>query len=170
MTRQDCRPFESLLVRAADGGLNDADRTRLEAHVAGCDACRESLADQIAVRQALQARPALGAGPDFSVRVMTAIEAQDSRFGWLDWLDFRQWTWRLAPVAGALLVAAAAVTQLAPAPSDATSTAAATDAPFDASLPVSAALWQDSLTDTSVLSLMLSASADDRLTDAYKER
>jgi anti-sigma factor RsiW len=170
MTREDCRPFESLLVRAADGVLNDADRTRLESHVAGCEACRESLAVQIAVRQTLQARPAFAARPDFSARVMIAIEAQDPQVGWLDWLDFRRWTWRLAPVAGALLVAAAAAINLAPASSGATSSPAATDAAFDASLPVSAALWQDSLTDTTVLSLMLSASADDRLTDAYKER
>lgn len=167
MTRTDCGQFESLLARAADEALDEADRARLDAHLSGCAECRGALADQLAVRQALQSRPALRAQPDFAVRVMQVIDAEQRP--WLGWLDFRQWTWRLAPVAAALLVAALAVVQLAPASSE-TASGVTADAAFDSTLPVSAALWQESMTDTSVLSLMLRASADDRLADAYKER
>ncbi len=165
MITDACQKFESLLVRAADGPLDTGDQIALDAHLRGCDACRAALADQRAVRDALAARPPLRAQPDFAVRVAAAIEADRS---WLDRLDFRVWTWRLVPVAAALslvtwMVVGTAGTAITPA-------ATATDTAIDADLPVAAALWDASVSDTAVLSLMLRASANDKLADSYKER
>lgn len=157
-SREACQEFESLLARAADGALNEADHGRLDLHLAGCDGCRRALADQRAVRDALQSRPVLRDRPEFAVAVMAAIEAERS---WLERLDFRRWTWRLAPVAAALSLIAWAAVQAG--------SSDAAGAAFDENLPVSAALWQDSVSDVSVLSLMLRAGADDRLADSYKE-
>jgi len=166
MTTDACREFESWLARAADDAIEAGDQAALDAHVRTCAACRTALADQRAVREALAVRPPLRAHPDFANRVAAAIEADRS---WLDRLDFRVWTWRLVPVAAALsLVTWVVVAQNAGTATTAVTTSA--DATVDADLPVSAALWDESVSDTSLLSLMLRASANDKLADSYKER
>lgn len=165
MTTETCREFESLLARAADDALDAGDRTALDAHLRACAACRAALADQRAVREALAARPPLRAQPDFAARVTAAIEADRS---WLDRLDFRVWTWRLVPVAAALsLVTWMVIHGAGATPAQ---VATATDATIGGDLPVAAALWDSSISDTDVLSLMLRASATDKLADTYKER
>ncbi len=171
MTTNACREFESRLTRAADDAtIEAADRASLDAHLRTCAACRAALADQRAVRDALAARPPLRAQPDFAFRVVAAIEADRS---WLDRLDFRVWTWRLVPVAAALSLAAWMTVHDARTAAPSASTPGATasaDATFDGDLPVSAALWDTSVSDTTLLSLMLRASANDKLADSYKER
>src|SRR3990172_4497440 len=108
-------------------------------------------------------RPAFKEDRHDDRRVTALIEADRS---WLDWLDFRRWTWRLVPVAAALSLAAWVVVHNADTSQATPSSAAA----FDEDLPVAAALWDESVSDTSLLSLMLRASANDRLADSYKER
>jgi predicted anti-sigma-YlaC factor YlaD len=160
-TPETCRDYEPLLVRAADAAVEpgSADQARLDAHLEACANCRTALADQRAVREAFAARPVQYATPGFPAAVMRAIEADRS---WLRWVDFRQWTWRLAPVAAALLVATWVVLQ-----QGVTDTSTV---PVEDDLPVSAALWQDSVSDVSVLALMVLAGPDDRLSDSIKER
>ena len=165
MTREDCSRFESLLVRAADLSLDAPGRAELDRHLSDCPVCRMALDDQRAAIAMLRARPPLQAHPSFSAAVMARLESEAS---WLDILDFRRWTWRLAPAAGALLAATWLLLAGTSAGPQTAQTAAET--PFAPELPVSAALWQDSVSDTSVLSLMLRASADDPLAEAYKER
>jgi anti-sigma factor RsiW len=165
MTREDCSRFESLLARAADHTLDASGRAELERHLSNCPSCRMALDDQRAAIAVLRARPPLQAHPSFSAAVMARIESESS---WLDALDFRRWTWRLAPAAGALLAATWMFVAQTPSGSETADRATATA--FAPDLPVSAALWQDSVSDTSVLSLMLRASADDPLAEAYKER
>jgi anti-sigma factor RsiW len=63
MNRTPCPDFELLLARAADESLADPDRARLEAHLVTCQNCRDALADQKAIREALLDRPALRAQP-----------------------------------------------------------------------------------------------------------
>jgi predicted anti-sigma-YlaC factor YlaD len=165
MTTDACRAFESLLVRAADAGLDASQQTVLDAHLVTCAACRAALADQRLAREALAARPPLRAQPDFAARVAAAIDADRS---WLDRLDFRAWTWRLAPVAAALSLVTWVVLQSAGAATDTPASSSATT--FDGDLPVAAALWDESVSDSSLLSLMFRASANDRLADSLKER
>jgi anti-sigma factor RsiW len=158
MTHEDCRIWEPLLARAADGVLQPDEQADLDRHLSGCASCRGAVADQRAVRQVLQARPAATASAAFAATVMSAVAREGL---WLRRLDFRRWTWRLVPATAALLLAAWTVL---PEP-------AGTSPPLiSEDLPVSAALWQESLNDTAVLSLMVWAGPDDPLAEAYREQ
>lgn len=90
----DCAEMEALLVRAADDTLDAAGRDLVSAHVAGCDACRRTLAAQRAVRQALADLPLAVISADFAARVRERVSAR-----WVDAFDWRTWTLRLAPAA-----------------------------------------------------------------------
>ena len=177
----DCAAVEALLVRAAEGnsafdpqGPQDprGDAARLTAHLSECASCRATLADQRAMRERLQGYPVEGARWGFDTRVMAAIraEAEGRAASWLDNLDFRRWTWRLVPIAAALAVASAVITQTdttaGQVDGDTTLTAnVSTDA-----LPVSSALWSESVSESSLLSLMLTANADDTLSKHRKDQ
>lgn len=170
----ECAVVEDLLVRAAEGTLAPADDARLNAHLETCASCRAALADQRAMRALLQAHPVEGARLGFDTRVMAAIRAEAEAEGrsanWLDSLDFRRWTWRLVPVAAALALALPMVSQTdtttAPTGDDTTVTAStSTD-----DLPVSSALWSESVSGSSLLSLMLTANADDALSTHRKDQ
>ena len=105
----------------------------------------------------LASRPPLEASPAFRVRVRELIEEEQAR-SLVTLLDFRRWTWRLAPVAAALAIAATVgVTRTAVTEDPALMTETA------AELPVSAAWYSTNVSDSSLLSLMLQANADDRL-------
>lgn len=110
-----CELAEPLLARAADGTLDAEGSRRLARHLEGCADCREALAAQRAVRSVLAGRPAADVRPGFAARVMAHLPDPErgAAAGWLDALNWRAWTLRLAPVAGALFVAAA----LGPGPS-----------------------------------------------------
>lgn len=165
MTPEPCPDFEPLLARAADDTIAPADRLRLDAHLGTCERCRAALADQQLMRAELTSRPPLRARPDFVARVTGAIEADRS---WMDRLDFRTWTWRLLPIAAGLslvtwIVARQPVAlpnQYAPAGDRGTTTVGNAST---SGLPVATALWDESISDASLLSLMLRANADDTL-------
>jgi len=161
----NCETLEPLLARAAEAPdawpLDDGERARLSAHLTSCESCRDALAAQTEVRALLAARPALDASSAFRVRVRQALEPEAGRAPSLaELLDFRRWTWRLVPVAAAMVVATAIglATPLAETDAD---VVAMTEAA--AELPVAAALYSTNVTDESLLALMLTASADDRL-------
>ena len=104
-----CRQAEPLLARAADGTLDSERRAALAGHLQGCAVCRDALDAQRAMRALVAARPVAPVPPGFAARVMAALpEPGPSAAGtrWLDALDWRAWTLRLAPVAGALFVGA----------------------------------------------------------------
>ena len=169
MNRPPCPDYEPLLARAADDALSPAELARLDAHLATCEHCRAALADQKMIRAVLLDRPTLSARPDFAARVGRAIEADRS---WLDRLDFRIWTWRLVPVAAALSLVAFLVLRqpmTSTASTTTTGTGATSGDTSGSGLPVATALWDESVSDTSLLSLMLQASANDTL-PASKER
>lgn len=173
----DCATITPLLVRAADGvsspgprGPRDDD-ARLNAHLAGCPSCRAALADQRAMRELLQAYPEHGASLGFDGRVMAAIraEAEGRARTWLNSLDFRRWTWRLVPVAAALALASVMVSERDTTGATVDEANATTTASADA-LPVSSALWSESVNESSLLSLMLTANADDTLSKYRKDQ
>jgi anti-sigma factor RsiW len=152
-----CDDRVGLIVRAADGALDSAEQARLEAHLATCERCRSALDAQRLAHDLLANWPETTAGPDFSARVLARID-RDRR--WLDSWDFRRWTWRLSPLVAALALAAyMTVVQ----------TAAAVGEPvaaIDADVPVSAALWSEAVSESDLVSLMLTASPDDPLAAA----
>lgn len=175
MNGMACAGFEALIARAADGSLEGAEAGRLETHMASCASCREALAWQVEARALLVARPPLRASASFRARVQQAVRAEADRPQPLaDLLDFRRWTWRLAPVAAALGLAAALGVGL-PIAGDLTGsvTAGAEDELMSdsaAALPVSAALYSTNVTGSSLLSMMLVASVDDTLGTFGRER
>ena len=99
------------------------------------------------------ARPAVPASPAFRVRVREAVERERT---WTGLIDFRRWTWRLVPVAAAIVLITIFGIQSSTGGTS-TETAELSD------LPVSAVLYASDVSDASALTLMLRAHADDRL-------
>lgn len=164
----DCARVESLLVRAAEGALTSADEARLRAHLEQCASCRAELDDQRAMREMLQGYPVEGAGLGFDTRVMAAVRAESEarESSWLNALDFRRWTWRLVPVAAVLALLSVTIARTDTATEE-TTVAAGTNTD---SLPVSSALWSESVSESSLLSLMLTANVDDALSNHRKDQ
>ena len=121
------------------------------------------------MRELLQSYPVEGARLGFERRVMAAIraEAEGRARNWIDNLDFRRWTWRLVPIAAALALASFVVSGNDQA--DDVTDAASVNTSVDA-LPVSSALWSESVSESSLLSLMLTANADDTLSKYRKDQ
>ncbi|MEZ5319052.1 MAG: hypothetical protein R2752_16745 [Vicinamibacterales bacterium] len=156
MKPQACPELTSMLLRAADGLLDEEETADLEVHLRDCRGCRSALAEQKAARRDLQARPVIAASPAFRVRVADAIAAEERSLA--NVLDFRRWTWRLAPVAAVLLTAIALGV---PTASDtASADASDVDPTLNADLPVSSALYTGDLPSTSLESLLLVGNPD----------
>jgi hypothetical protein len=101
-----CEDRQRLIVRLADGSPDAATPEELaafEAHLTVCEACRTALADQRLVAGLLRTRPPLQPSPAFAARLSSRL---DQVSGWLGLLDWQVWTFRLAPVALALFLAA----------------------------------------------------------------
>ncbi|MCY4074608.1 MAG: zf-HC2 domain-containing protein [Acidobacteria bacterium] len=105
-----CDQTAPLLARAADGTLDAQRLALLAGHLEACPDCRAALETQRAARAAVAARPDRPVSHGFTARVMAALPEREpaaAALGWLDALNWRAWTLRLAPVAAALFVAAA---------------------------------------------------------------
>ncbi len=155
-----CDDVGPLLLRRLEGRLEAEDRHRLESHLEQCGACRAELEAQRAVATTLASRPASGASTAFVGRVMAAVE-QDRH--WLDVLNWRAWTFRLVPVAAALVV----VASLGFGPTEAAEPLEFADlvagwvVEDDAeTLPPFALFWGDSVADETLLEAMLTVSRD----------
>ena len=106
----NCQQAEPLLARAADGTLDAQRLAALTGHLEACPDCRAALETQRAARTTVAARPDRSVSPGFTARVMASLPEREpaaAALGWLDALNWRAWTLRLAPVAAALFVAAA---------------------------------------------------------------
>lgn len=106
--RMTCQEAEPLLARAADGMLDPDRAAALAPHLHACSDCREALDAQRAVRTLLVARPAAPVPADLRARILAGLPERraGSVAGWIDVLNWRAWTLRLAPVAAALFVGA----------------------------------------------------------------
>jgi anti-sigma factor RsiW len=116
-----CETTEALVVREADGLLESAERARLEAHVAACEACRTLREANLAVKGAVAARSDAPVPAGFVPRVLARLGTGRAA-PWLDEVDWRRWTGWALPMAAALLLVAAAAgrihsTSVSPAPS-----------------------------------------------------
>ena len=176
---------ESELLRAADGDPS----APASAHLTTCDECRMLVEDQRAAHAMLAARPILPAR-DLSAAIRATLDAE-APSGWLGLVDrlninWRLWSFRVAPIAAVLAVVAtlavfaafdvstvrtASVATLAVRTVD-TSNAAntatvATDtttaSASDASSTVVSALWSDDVSDDTLFNLFLTARPDDAL-------
>lgn len=156
--------YVPLIVRAADGALEPRDRAQLDEHLSACADCRDALAAQLEMRALLEQRPVQRASPDFVRRVRASLPTE--RTAWVERWDFRGWTWRLAPVAALLLVVTVSIVRH----TAVTTTNSGTIAGSAVDASVSSALWSSSVSDTSMLSLMIYAQADDTLASHLKDQ
>ena len=156
-----CDEAGPLLLRRLDGRLEADEGRRLERHLAGCEACRDTLDSQRRVAQILSARPVAETPLGFAGRVMANLDPSP---GWLDALNWRVWTFRLAPVAAALMVVAA----LGFGPTEAAEPLEFSDLVADwvgdedgGTLPAFSVFWQDGVADETLLEALLTASTDE---------
>ncbi len=74
----DCEAIEPLLSLYGDGMASPAEVRLVEAHLPGCESCRESLAWMQATRRALSGRPVLSPPVDLHARIAEAIAASEA--------------------------------------------------------------------------------------------
>ena len=74
----DCEAIEPLLSLYGDGMASPAEVRFVEAHLPGCESCRESLAWMQATRRALSGRPVLSPPVDLHARIAEAIAASEA--------------------------------------------------------------------------------------------
>ena len=102
-----CGDKHRMLARLAGASEADAptveEQAELDAHLAECAACRAALDEQRLVAGMLRSRPVLVPSAAFSRALASRL---DEASGWLGILDWRTWTFRLAPVAAVLAIAA----------------------------------------------------------------
>ena len=157
-----CDDVEHAVARRASGRLDPAGAQRLQAHLDGCPSCRAAVAGQEAVVAVLSARPAAAAPMGFAARVMARLDRPPT---WLDVIDWRRWTVRLAPVAAAFAVAAA----VGLGPAEAVEPIEFSDLVTDwvgaddaSALPAVSLLWQDEVTDDTLIEAVLTAAPGER--------
>jgi anti-sigma factor RsiW len=150
-----CGDTHRMLARLADGSGADVptvqERAELEAHLAECAECGAALEEQRLVSEILRSRPALAPSAAFARRLASRL---DDASGWLGILDWRTWTFRLAPVAVALAIAALfAGTSSTPEASTATLDAWTRSVAEPSS--VASAVWQEGTSSDALLETML---------------
>ena len=151
--------FEHQIAQAADDSLAPELRRDLDAHLAGCDACRGLFDAQRDARALLMARPIVPVR-DLSAAIRRTLEAERP---WIDRLNinWRMWSLRVAPVAAALVVVAVLAVRTAESGASATDTAVVTSS--DASASVASALWTGDISEDTLLTLFLRANPEDAL-------
>ena len=165
-----CKEWRPALLRAADEGWTTAgasERDPFAEHLGRCAGCRQALAEQRAARLALAARADAPVPAGFAARVLAGVHAAPL---WMDLLRWRTWTYRLAPVAAALLLMAGLALRSAavPAPLEAGGVAQVVDvwtygAPDSRELPAYALLGQDGVSGDLLLDALLSTAPDETL-------
>lgn len=150
---------ESEFVRVADGSLESGDVSALDvaAHVASCESCRAEVEAQLVARRALLARP-IAPVRDLSAAIRATLDAERP---WIERLNWRRLSLRVAPVAAALTIAALLLVRTPD---------AATPAPQTAGHSVASALWSGEVTDDQLLALVLNARPDDALASYVQEK
>lgn len=155
-----CHEIESLLLKRLEGRLAGDEAARLERHLDECAACRETLDAQRAVAELLAARPPADVPLGFTTRVMAGLEVEP---GWLELMNWRVWTFRLAPVAAALVVVAA----LGFGPTEAAEPIEFSELVTEwvadeetGTVPPFSVLWQDEVTDETLLEAVLTVSSE----------
>ena len=156
-----CDEAGPLLLRRLEGRLEPDEGQSLERHLEQCETCRETLDVQRRVAAVLSSRPVAEVPLGFAGRVMANLEPVP---GWLDALNWRVWTFRLAPVAAALLVVAA----LGFGPTEAAEPLEFSDLVAEwvveedaEGLPAVSLLWQEEVTDDALLEAVLTADPDE---------
>ena len=163
----NCHDAERRLARGLGEAIGDSGMdAELNQHLAECANCRETLAHQRRVADALAQRSDTSLPAGFAGRLSARLDAESD---WLGSTNWRTWTVRLAPLAAGLLVAAALTIEPAAADDtidlyDVTETwTLGTDVDV---LPTTALFWQADVSDESLLEVILTTQPDDPLDGA----
>jgi anti-sigma factor RsiW len=158
-----CDEIGTLLLRRLEGRLEPGEEQGLERHLGQCETCRETLEVQRRVAAVLAMRPVVEVPMGFARRVKVNLEPVP---GWLDVLNLRVWTFRLAPVAAALLVVGA----MGFGPTEAAEPLEFLDLVAEwvvdedvEGLPAFSVFWQEEVTDDTLLEAVLTADSDEPL-------
>jgi len=150
---------ESEFARAADDSLENNERDVM-AHLASCDVCRDQLEAQTVARRVLVARP-ITPVRDLSAAIRASLENERP---WIERLNWRRLSLRVAPIAAALTLVALIIVQAADPAAVRTADTSITSADTSTSDPtVASALWSGEVDDDQLLSLFLNAHPDDAL-------
>ena len=106
--------------------------------------------DQRLVAGVLASRPPDAVRADFVARVNARIDATESA-GWFALADFRSWTLRLAPIAGALVLVGLLWTPGSPTTESPATASPAQPSQTQAFTPASASDWQRDVTANALL-------------------
>ena len=159
-----CDEIAPLIARGADGILDGDQQQVVARHLETCSACREMLEEQQLVARMLSQRPDVDPPVGLVGRVITSVDASPT---WFDVVNWRVWTFRLAPVAVALLVIASLnlgpSTQVEPAELLDLATGWLGDDTAE-ELPAFSLFWQEDATDDALLDAVLTAEPDERVT------
>jgi len=155
---------EAQITHAADGSLESGEVSALDvaAHIASCDACRALVETQLVARRALLARP-ITPVRDLSAAIRATLEAERP---WIERLNWRRLSLRVAPIAAALTLLALFAVRTADSAAGRASetTVAATElAPATNDHTVASALWSGEVSEDQLLALFLSANPDESL-------
>lgn len=165
-----CDTWLPILLVAAEDRLDEldvTDRDRLAAHLARCADCRDALDEQRAVRAVLTTRRDAPVPAGFATRVAAHVTVGSS---WIDLLQWRTWSFRLAPLAAGLLLVAAATTRSAPSAGEAAGLSDLAEVwafggQGSDTQPAFTILGQDGISGDMLLDTILSAEADDSLAE-----
>ena len=162
-----CDEAGPLLLRRLEGRLEADEAPRLERHLEQCEACVQTLDAQRRVATVLSSRPVAEAPLGLAGRVMANLEPVSGWAGWpgaLDALNWRVWTFRLAPVAAVLTV----VASLGFRPTEAAEPMEFSDLVAEwvikddaRGLPAFSLLWQEEVTVDVLLEAVLTADPDE---------
>ncbi len=167
-----CQDVSHDILAFAEGRLEGPRRGEVAAHVAGCSECRAAIAAQQEVAGVLASRADIAAPASFAARVANQLEGANGWYGVADW---RWLVLRVAPVAGALLVAGLVVVErdatIAQAPQVSLSQVVASWAGGEGeSAPATSVLWQKDVSDDSMLLTVLASPADAAIGGKSDER
>ncbi|MGE5359702.1 MAG: anti-sigma factor family protein [Bacteroidales bacterium] len=169
-----CHDVSEDLLALAEGRLDGPRRAEVDAHLARCADCREAVAGQQDVARVLASRAALPVPDAFAARIAAEIEEAGGWYGFVDW---RWLATRMAPVAGALLIAGIVTVER-----EATTTAVQTPGVSLSQVveswaggegenaPATSVLWKQDVTDDSMLLTVLASPADATIGGQSDER
>ena len=162
----NCEEARPLITRAAEGQGEAGTPPGLAGHLATCPACRQAWEDQQVVINVLLRRPDVAVSWGFPGRVIASLETAAR---WLDVLNWRLWTYRLAPLAACLLVIAVLsvgrTVQVEPLEFSELVEAWVTEEGSD-TRPTFTLFWQEDVTEETLLDAVLTADADEPLEGA----
>jgi anti-sigma factor RsiW len=167
-----CQDVSTDLLAFAEGRLQSPRLAQVEAHLAGCAECREAVEAQRDVARVLASRVETPAPASFAARVAAEV---DQASGWYGVVDWRWLAVRVAPVAGALLIAGVVAVERD------TTTAQATQVSLSQvveswaggegeSASATSVLWQTDVSDDSMLLTVLASPADATIGGKSDER